>query len=159
MSLSVLGGANDPMLLATDLAEYLVINRTATFREAHHIVGEVVALSEKLGRPIDKLTLAEYQSIHQGFGPEVFYFVFDLELAMAKRGIFGPPCNERVAKKLAGWHRFMRAHGFRGIRDRLRFEYRLFDQLTHRKITSLKDLIRKHTARRKLHGSWRQALA
>jgi len=70
------------MLLATDLAEYLVIIAQRRSR-AHHIVGEVVALSEKLGRPIDKLTLAEYQSIHQGFGPEVFYFVFDLELAMA----------------------------------------------------------------------------
>ena len=123
MSLWALGGADDPMLLATDIAEYLVINRTATFREAHHIVGEIVALSEKLGRPLDKLTLAEYQSVHKGFGSEVFYFVFDLELAMAKRGIFGPPRTKRVAKKLAEWHRFMCAHGFRGIRERLRFEY------------------------------------
>jgi len=159
MNLWVLGGADDPMLLATDLAEYLVINHTATFREAHHIVGAVVALSEKLGKPLDKLTLAEYQSVHQGFGVEVFYFIFDLELAMAKRGIFGPPCNERVARKLTEWVRFMRSHGWQGVPKRLRFEYHMFEQTMYQKRTSLKDLIRKHTARRKLHGSWRQTLA
>jgi len=146
------------MLLATDVMDYLVIKRVP-LREAHSKVGALVALSEKLHKPLDKMTLTEYQSVHGKFDADVFYFVFDLELAMAKRGIFGPPRNARVAKKLAEWHKFMHRHRWRGMGKRLLFEYRMFEHSMHRRKISLKDLIRKHTARRNLHGSWRQALA
>ena len=38
--------ASDPLLLATDLADYLV-DRGVPFRSAHHYIGELVAISEK----------------------------------------------------------------------------------------------------------------
>ena len=41
--------AGDPALLATDLAEYLV-RKGMPFRQAHHLVGAVVALAEKAGQ-------------------------------------------------------------------------------------------------------------
>src|SRR6185436_19685351 len=50
--------ASDPALLATDLADYLV-RKGVAFRKAHHVVGELVALSEKQGKPLDQLTLDE----------------------------------------------------------------------------------------------------
>src|ERR1019366_6236217 len=54
--------ASDPSLLATDLADYLV-KKGMPFRQAHHVVGEVVALAEKTGKTRNQLTLAELQTI------------------------------------------------------------------------------------------------
>ena len=60
--------AGDPALLATDLADYLV-RKGMPFRQAHHVVGAVVALAEKLGKPLNRLTLAELQSVDKNFWP------------------------------------------------------------------------------------------
>src|SRR5271169_954933 len=46
---------NDPALLATDLADYLV-RKGMPFRQAHHVVGSVVALAERLGKSLNRLT-------------------------------------------------------------------------------------------------------
>ena len=59
--------ASDPALLATDLADYLV-RKGMPFRQAHHAVGAVVALAEKIGRPLNQLTPAELQSVDPAFG-------------------------------------------------------------------------------------------
>ena len=69
--------AGDPALLATDLADYLV-RRGMAFRQAHHAVGAVVALAEKSGKALDKLTLAELKSVDKTFGADALA-VFDLE--------------------------------------------------------------------------------
>src|SRR5881396_1855429 len=53
---SCAAAARDPLLLATDLADYLVKKGTP-FRQAHHVVGAVVAMAERSGRPLDQLTL------------------------------------------------------------------------------------------------------
>src|SRR5204863_837753 len=50
-----LAAASDPALLATDLADYLV-RKGMPFRRAHHVVGAVVALAEKSGQPLNKLS-------------------------------------------------------------------------------------------------------
>ena len=39
------------------------------FRQAHHVVGAVVALAEKTGKPLNELTLAELQSMRQDLWP------------------------------------------------------------------------------------------
>ncbi len=61
--------AGDPALLATDLADYLV-RQGMPFRQAHHVVGAVVAWSEKNGRPLNQLTLAELRAIDPAFAPD-----------------------------------------------------------------------------------------
>src|SRR6185437_13358365 len=58
--------ASDPALLATDLADYLV-RKGMPFREAHHVVGALVALAEKSGKALNELTLAQLQSVNQQF--------------------------------------------------------------------------------------------
>ena len=93
--------AGDPALLATDLADYLV-KKGMPFRQAHHAVGAVVALAEKLGKPLNRLTFAELQSVDKNFGRDALG-VFDLKSAMAKRNLIGAPGTKEVAKQLARW--------------------------------------------------------
>jgi argininosuccinate lyase len=93
--------ASDPVLLATDLADYLV-RKGMPFRQAHHVVGALVALAEKAGKPLNTLKLAELQSVDKAFGRDALA-VFDLEKAMAKRNIIGAPGTKEVAKQLARW--------------------------------------------------------
>jgi argininosuccinate lyase len=93
--------ASDPALLATDLADYLV-KKGMPFRQAHHVVGAVVALAEKTGKPLNQLTLAELQTIDKTFGRDALG-VFNLKTAMAKRNLTGAPGTKEVAKQLARW--------------------------------------------------------
>jgi argininosuccinate lyase len=93
--------AADPTLLATDLADYLVL-KGMPFRQAHHVVGAVVALAEKSGKPLNQLTLAELESVHPAFAADA-PAVFDLKTAMAKRNLPGAPGTGEVAKQLAAW--------------------------------------------------------
>jgi argininosuccinate lyase len=93
--------ASDPALLATDLADYLV-RKGMAFRPAHHVVGAVVALAEKTGKPLNRLTLMELQSVDKTFGRDALG-VFNLKTAMAKRNLTGAPGTKEVAKQLARW--------------------------------------------------------
>ena len=93
--------ASDPSLLATDLADYLV-RKGMPFRQAHHIVGSVVALSEKTGKPLNQLTLAELKSVSEKFSDDAME-VFDLRKAMGKRNLVGAPGTKEVATQLARW--------------------------------------------------------
>src|SRR5471032_757541 len=95
--------ASDPALLATDLADYLV-KKGMPFRQAHHIVGAVVALAEKTGKPLNQLALAELQSVNKTFGRDALG-VFNLKTAMAKRNLTGAPGTKEVAKQLARWRK------------------------------------------------------
>jgi argininosuccinate lyase len=93
--------ANDPALLATDLADYLVRKGTP-FRQAHHLVGAVVSLAENTGKTLNELTLVELQSVDKAFGRDALG-VFVLPRAMAKRNLVGAPGTKEVAKQLARW--------------------------------------------------------
>jgi argininosuccinate lyase len=93
--------ASDPALLATDLADYLV-KKGMPFRQAHHVVGAVVALAEKTGKLLNQLTLAELQTVDKTFGRDALG-VFNLSRAMAKRNLIGAPGTKEVAKQLARW--------------------------------------------------------
>jgi len=95
--------ASDPQLLATDLADYLV-RRGMPFRQAHHVVGSVVALAEKSGKPLNTLTVAEYQGVSGEFGEDVLQ-TFDLDRAMARRSITGAPGTREVRRQLARWQK------------------------------------------------------
>lgn len=99
--------ARDPLLLATDLADYLV-KKGRPFRQAHHAVGAVVALAEKLGKPLDQLTVAEFQSVDKTFGSDVTA-VFNLEKAMLHRALPGAPGTREVQAQLARWRKILSA--------------------------------------------------
>lgn len=93
----------DPALLATDLADYLVREGVA-FREAHHAVGAVVKLAEKLTLPLNKLPLAEVQAVHPAFKAD-WVDSFDLKKAMARRQATGMPGPKQVARQFKRWEK------------------------------------------------------
>lgn len=95
----------DPALLATDLVDYL-IGKGVRFRDAHHLVGEVVAVAERKQKPLDKLQLAELRSIHEAFAEDVRN-VFNLKEAMARRTGVGAPGTAEVRKQLARWTKLL----------------------------------------------------
>ncbi|MGJ8650977.1 MAG: argininosuccinate lyase [Opitutaceae bacterium] len=93
----------DPALLATDVVDYLVV-KGVPFREAHHVVGALVGLSEKLDTPLNKLPYAEVSKIHPQLG-EDWSEVFDLERALKAREKTGMPGPKQVAARIAHWRK------------------------------------------------------
>lgn len=93
--------AEDPGLLATDLADWLVEQGVA-FREAHHLVGAVVALSESLNRPLDKLKISELKKIDKRFTRQALE-VFNTQRAMERRQMIGAPGVKEVKRQLTFW--------------------------------------------------------
>jgi argininosuccinate lyase len=95
----------DPALLATDLADYLV-EKGVPFREAHHAIGAVVRIAEKLGVKLNALPDAEVRSVHAAFGDD-WSSVFDLERAMKKRSGTGMPGPLQIKKQFARWTKLL----------------------------------------------------
>jgi argininosuccinate lyase len=95
--------SSDPALLATDLADYLVRNGMP-FRQAHHVVGAVVAFAEKANKKLNELTTEEYQAIDKNFGADI-HATFQLEKALALRNLTGAPSAAQVRKQLARWNK------------------------------------------------------
>jgi len=91
----------DPLLLATDLADYLV-RAGIPFRDAHHLVGAAVALAEKTGTPLNKLPLADMQKISPAYRAD-WVGVFDLKTAMKSRERTGMPGPKQVKSQIARW--------------------------------------------------------
>lgn len=94
---------NDPALLATDLADYLVLQGVA-FRDAHHAVGAVVRLAEQKAVALNELTTNDVQQVHASFGAD-WSEVFDLERALSKREGTGMPGPKQMAKQFKRWER------------------------------------------------------
>jgi argininosuccinate lyase len=91
----------DPMLLATDLADYLV-NRGVPFRHAHELVGKAVALCAQRECNLPELTFADYQAISGEYQNDL-YDCFKLDRAMAARKAIGAPSPQNVHAQLARW--------------------------------------------------------
>jgi argininosuccinate lyase len=91
--------AADPGLLATDVAEYLVL-RGVPFREAHTIVGALVRQTAQDGRAINDLSIDEWRAASDAFDEGVLD-VFDRKHALRRRDLPGGPGPHSVARQLA----------------------------------------------------------
>jgi argininosuccinate lyase len=91
----------DPLLLATDLADWLV-RKGVPFRQAHHLVGEAVALAEQKKVPITKLTLREWKKISPEFNTDSLK-IFSVEKGLEARPTHGSPNPKLVKQQLARW--------------------------------------------------------
>ena len=96
----------DPALLATDLADYLVL-QGVPFRDAHHAVGAVVKLAEKNGVALNRLSTAQVRQVHSSFGAD-WAQVFDLKRALAKRAGPGMPGPAQVAQQFKRWEKILK---------------------------------------------------
>jgi argininosuccinate lyase len=97
--------AADPLLLATDLADWLV-RKGIPFRDAHHLVGSAVALAEKRKIPITKLKLTEWKKISPVFDKSALE-VFSLEKGLSSRNTIGSPNPKLVKAQLARWEKIL----------------------------------------------------
>ncbi|HWA10342.1 MAG TPA: argininosuccinate lyase [Opitutaceae bacterium] len=96
---------DDPALLATDLADYLV-QQGVPFREAHHAVGAAVRLAETKKVPLNRLALADVKQIHPAFAAD-WTEVFDLKRALARRTGTGMPGPKQVAAQFKRWRKIV----------------------------------------------------
>lgn len=90
---------SDPLLLATDLADYFVM-QGVPFRNAHHMVGAIVALSEKTGVPINELSDDEVFAICPKAKKD-WRAVFDLKRAFEMRKGVGMPNPKLITAQIA----------------------------------------------------------
>ena len=100
---SCLAAASDPALLATDLADYLV-RKGLPFRQAHHVVGAVVALAERSGTRLHQLSVEELKQIEERFEADALE-VFNLDRALAARHLVGAPGTKEIKRQLNFWRR------------------------------------------------------
>jgi len=98
--------ANDPHLLATDLAEYLV-KKGMAFRKAHAIVGSLVADAITKGTKISAFPLTELKKGSQLFDADVAE-VFDVRHSLAARGAVGAPSPDNVKTQIRSWRERLR---------------------------------------------------
>jgi argininosuccinate lyase len=100
--------ANDPGLLATDLADYLVLHGLP-FRKAHEVIGKLVAYSMEQHRGFADLKLEEFRRFSDSFGPDLFA-VLNLDRAIDRRTATGAPSRKNVAAALEAWNAILREH-------------------------------------------------
>ena len=90
--------ASDPMLFATDLADYLV-KKGIPFRQAHELVGKAVAQAIATKTPLDQL---DFPAIDPAYALDA-KDVFSLETALAARTNTGAPSIANVKTEIARW--------------------------------------------------------
>ncbi len=98
-----LEAVSDPFLLATDLADYLVL-KGVPFRAAHEIMGKLTAYSIKQKRGFPDLTLDEYRQFSEVFESDV-HKVLDLKTALKARKAIGAPSPANVGRQITFWQR------------------------------------------------------
>ncbi|HAF02603.1 MAG TPA: hypothetical protein DCG89_02215 [Spartobacteria bacterium] len=98
--------AGDPNLLATDLAEYLV-KKGAPFREAHEIVGKLVAHAAKTKLPLNQVSREKLKKLSPLFDVDVAD-VFDVQRSLASRRAIGAPSPENVVAQIEHWRAQLR---------------------------------------------------
>ena len=85
-------------MLATDLADYLVIKKGLPFREAHGIVEQLsrYAMAQKKG--LDQLSLAEYRKYSPCFDEDVYQLT--AETSVSAKDVEGGTAPGQVEKAL-----------------------------------------------------------
>ncbi|MEN8158765.1 MAG: argininosuccinate lyase [Myxococcota bacterium] len=99
--------ADDPMLLATDLAETLV-REGVPFREAHEAVGKIVAHCVGAERDLRTLDKDELRAFHPAFKSDAGA-ILSLEQALEGRALLGGTARARVEEALAAAAERLRA--------------------------------------------------
>ena len=97
--------ASDPLLLATDLADYLV-ERGVPFRSAHHYIGELVAIAEKKKVSLPDLEQGDALEICSELG-EDWREVFNLSRAFEMRERPGMPGPKQIEGRVEHWEKLL----------------------------------------------------
>jgi argininosuccinate lyase len=85
-------------MMATDLADYLV-EKGATFREAHGAIGALIRESEKEGCELDALPVSAFKAAHELFGDDVLDWL-EPARSIARRDVPGGTGPSAVSAQL-----------------------------------------------------------
>jgi len=89
---------------ATDLADWLVREAGLPFREAHHVTGRAVALADQRGVALDRLPLADLQTLHPSINDGVFS-VLSVQNSVKSRKSFGGTAPQEVRRQIRYWRK------------------------------------------------------
>ena len=98
--------AGDPNLLATDVAEYLV-KKGMPFREAHELVGRIVAGMIRKRINLNTLKSAQLKKYSPLFDRD-FAKLFDVRRSLAARTAIGAPSPDNVKAQIKRWRKELR---------------------------------------------------
>jgi len=98
--------AGDPLLLATDLADHLVL-QGLPFREAHHAVGTLVGLAEKMEVPLNELPDDAARRVAPKLARN-WKDVFNTTRALAAREKTGMPGPKQTAAQIERWKNLLK---------------------------------------------------
>jgi argininosuccinate lyase len=90
--------ALDPLLYATDMADFLV-RKGLPFRKAHSVVGQAVRLCEEKGMALSGLSLADLQKLSPLFDESVKE-LFDPISSINKRNLYGGTGVDAVQQQI-----------------------------------------------------------
>jgi argininosuccinate lyase len=90
--------AGDSLLLATDLADYLVL-KGVPFRQAHAVVGQVVRYALERKKALTALSTAEWRRFSKQFGPDLKKYL-TLEQSLARKAQQGATAMSQVAARI-----------------------------------------------------------
>jgi argininosuccinate lyase len=93
---------------ATDLADWLVRTQKMPFREAHHVTARIVGLASARGVGLEKLSLAEMQTVHPATTEDVFA-VLGVEKSVKSRTSYGGTAPANVRAQARKWLKRLRA--------------------------------------------------
>ncbi len=93
-------------LSATDLADYLVQKVGLPFRDAYHIVGNVVNFAESVGKDISELTADELRSIDERIGEDAIE-VLDNRKSMNARSSEGGTATKRTLEQIESMQKWL----------------------------------------------------
>ena len=87
---------------ATDLADWLVRSLKMPFRHAHHVTGKIVGLASAKNIGLEKLSLAEMQSVEPKITADVFT-ILGVEKSVRSRTSFGGTAPSNVRREARRW--------------------------------------------------------
>ncbi|MDO4618247.1 MAG: argininosuccinate lyase [Clostridia bacterium] len=91
---NMLSGAKGGFTNATDAADYLV-KKGMPFREAHEVIGKMVAYAIMYNKALDEITLAEYKQFSEIIEEDIFDAI-SMETCVNDRKVIGGPAKEVV---------------------------------------------------------------
>jgi len=88
--------------IATDLADWLVRALNMPFRDAHHVTGRLVGMAAERKIPLEKLSLADMQSVDQRITAAV-HDVLGVDKSVKSRVSYGGTAPANVRNQARAW--------------------------------------------------------
>jgi argininosuccinate lyase len=99
--------ANLGYITSTDLADYLVINHSMSFRRAYQVTALIVNFAEKKRKKLDELTIDELKKIEPKLTLEVLR-VFDLKNSINSKKSFGGTSFDNIKKMITKYKKSLK---------------------------------------------------